>query len=199
MFYICRESRHSLSFTAFRRQSGTKVCISGLPCKKRKKKHKVLPQILQPQKHVGAESLQVVAVQIQAPEAGQAGEGPLLQVRDAVVAQVKQVQAGEIPKVCPVDPLDEVSTEVQLASVERPGHELGHVEEAALFAVDGQAEVRDVQVARAANGTDDGDRGSRLVARHGGILVGTAESRGYSCGPRPFGGPGVLLPVSTLS
>lgn len=71
-----------------------------------KKTPKVLPQILQPQKHVGAEFLQVVAVQIQAPEAGQAGEGPLLEVRDAVAAQVKQVQAGEIPKVCAVDPLD---------------------------------------------------------------------------------------------
>lgn len=70
---------------------------------------------------------------------------------------------------------------------------------AALFAVDGEAEVRDVQVARAANGTNDGDWGSRLVACHGGILVGAAGCWGYFGWTRPFCGLRVSLPVSTLS
>lgn len=77
--------------------------------KKKKKKPKpknILPQILQPEEHVGAEPLQVVPVQVEAPQAHQAGEGPLLEVGDAVVPQVKQIEAGEVPEVRAVDPLD---------------------------------------------------------------------------------------------
>lgn len=55
---------------------------------------------------MGAEPLQVVAIQVEAPQARQAGEGPLLEVGDAVVPQVKQVETGEIPEVCAVDPLN---------------------------------------------------------------------------------------------
>lgn len=53
-----------------------------------------------------AQFLQIVPIQEEAPQARQAGEGPLLEVGDAIVPQVKQVKAGEIPKVCTVDPLD---------------------------------------------------------------------------------------------
>lgn len=66
----------------------------------------VLPQVLQPQKHVRADSLQVVSVQVKGPQGYQAGKGPLLEVRDAVISQVKQVQAGEVPEVGAIDPLD---------------------------------------------------------------------------------------------
>lgn len=55
---------------------------------------------------MGAYPLQVVPVQVEAPQARQTGEGPLLEVGDAVVPQVKQVKAGEIPEVCAVNPLD---------------------------------------------------------------------------------------------
>lgn len=53
-----------------------------------------------------AEPLQVVPVQVKTPQGCQAGEGPLLEVGDAVVPKVKQVKAGEIPEVCAIDPLD---------------------------------------------------------------------------------------------
>lgn len=69
-------------------------------------KQKRLPQILKPQEHMGAEPLQIVPIQVEAPQARQAGKSPLLEVRDAVVSQVKQVKAGEIPEVRAVDPLD---------------------------------------------------------------------------------------------
>lgn len=36
-----------------------------------------------------AEPLQVVSIQVEAPQACQGGEGPLLEVRDAIVPQVK--------------------------------------------------------------------------------------------------------------
>lgn len=55
---------------------------------------------------MGAEPLQIVPIQVEAPQAGQAGEGPLLEVGDAIVPQVKQVQAGEIPEVSAIDSLD---------------------------------------------------------------------------------------------
>lgn len=55
---------------------------------------------------MGAKPLQVVPVQVEAPQARQAGEGPLLEVGDAVVPQVKQIEAGEVPEVRAVDPLD---------------------------------------------------------------------------------------------
>lgn len=55
---------------------------------------------------MGAETFQVVPVQIKTPQAGQAGESPLLKVGDSIVSQVEQVKAGEIPEVCAVDPLD---------------------------------------------------------------------------------------------
>lgn len=61
-----------------------------------------------------------------------------------VVPQVQQVKAGEVPKVSAVDPLNYVPTEIQLAAIERPRHELGHIQEAILFAVDSQAKVCDV-------------------------------------------------------
>lgn len=53
-----------------------------------------------------AEPLQVVPVQVEAPQAAQAGEGAFLQVRDPVIPQVEQIQAGEVPEVRAVDPLD---------------------------------------------------------------------------------------------
>lgn len=55
---------------------------------------------------MGAQPLQVVPIKVQAPQACQAGEGALLKVGNAVVPQVKQVKAGEIPEVRTVDPLD---------------------------------------------------------------------------------------------
>lgn len=55
---------------------------------------------------MGADPLQVVPSKIQAPQAHQAGEGAFLNVGNAVVPQVQQVKAGEIPEVCTVDPLD---------------------------------------------------------------------------------------------
>lgn len=57
-----------------------------------------------------------------------------------------------------------------------------------------------MKVASAAQGTNDRDGGSSLVASHGGILVGhqAARCRGYSGGSRPFCGPQVPLPVFTL-
>ncbi len=55
---------------------------------------------------MGAEPLQIVPVQVEVPQACKGGEGPLLEVGDAVVPQVKQVKAGEIPEVRAVDPLD---------------------------------------------------------------------------------------------
>lgn len=69
--------------------------------------------------------------------------------------------------------------------------------EAALFAVDGEAQVGDVQAASAAQGADDGDGRAGLVASN---RVGhqTARGGGRSRRPRPFGGSQVLLPVFTL-
>lgn len=55
---------------------------------------------------MGAEPLQIVPIKVEAPQACQAGEGPLLEVGDAIVPQVKQVKAGEIPEVGAVDPLN---------------------------------------------------------------------------------------------
>ena len=55
-----------------------------------------------------------------------------------------------------------------------------------------------MQVASAANGTNDGDGGSCLVAGDRRILVVTARCGGYSGGPRPFSGPRVPLSVFTL-
>lgn len=54
---------------------------------------------------MGAQPLQIVSVQVEAPQARQAGKSALLKVRDAVVPQVKHVEAGEVPEVCAVDPL----------------------------------------------------------------------------------------------
>lgn len=66
---------------------------------------------------------------------------------------------------------------------------------AELFAVDRQAQVRYVQVASAAYGTNDGDGRPCLVARYGGIL--TALRGGYFGSSRPFGWPG--MPFVTLT
>lgn len=69
--------------------------------------------------------------------------------------------------------------------------------EATLFAVDSEAQVSDVQVAGAAQGTDNGDGGAGLVASN---RVGhqTARGGGRSRRPWPFGRSQVLLPVSTF-
>lgn len=57
-----------------------------------------------------------------------------------------------------------------------------------------------MQVASAAQGADNGDGGSRLIAGHGGILVGHQAARrgGRSGGSRPFSWPRVPLSVFTL-
>lgn len=52
--------------------------------------------------------------------------------------------------------------------------------EAKLLAVDGQAQVCDVQVASAAQWTNDGDGGTCLVACYWGVLVGATLGWGYS-------------------
>lgn len=70
--------------------------------------------------------------------------------------------------------------------------------EAKFLAVDGQAQVRYVQVASAAQWTNDGDRGTCLVACYGGVLVGATLRWGYSGRSWPFGWPGGPLPVIAL-
>lgn len=70
--------------------------------------------------------------------------------------------------------------------------------EAKLLAVDGQAQVRYVQVASAAQGTNDGDRGTCLVACYGGVLVGATWRWGYFGRSWPFGWPGMPLLVIPL-
>lgn len=70
--------------------------------------------------------------------------------------------------------------------------------EAKLLAVDGQAQVRYVQVAGAAQWTNDGDGGTCLVACYGGVLIGATLRWGYSGRSWPFGWPGMPLPVIPL-
>lgn len=150
---------------------------------------------------MGAQPVQLVLIQVEGPQVHEAGEGSLLDETDAVVPKVNQVEAGEVPEVGADELLDEVPSQEELSAIERPRNELGHVAETVLFAVEGLAQVGDVQIAGATDGADDRYGRPCLVARHGGVLVGhQAASGGRRSvgGSRPFSWLRLLLPFFTL-
>lgn len=69
--------------------------------------------------------------------------------------------------------------------------------EAVLLAVDSQTQVCDVQIACAAQGADDGDGRTCLVASYRGIWHQAARCGGYFRGSGLFGG--LLLPLSVFT